>query len=121
MSPGTLEGDWQQYLYAEETGGNPNVHDQEFFDLTGNGRLDMISMNDGTNLRWYEIPEDPTEPWIRHDIGRSIHAGISPMAFGDLNGNGYIDIVRGRSEERRVGIECRSGWVDCYRGDAGSR
>src|SRR5690625_5869685 len=55
----------------------------------------MISMNDGTNLRWYEIPEDPTEPWIRHDIGRSIHAGISPMAFGDLNGNGYIDIVRG--------------------------
>jgi hypothetical protein len=95
MNPGSLDGDWQQFLYAEETGGNPGVHDQEFFDLTGNGRLDMITMNDGTNLRWYEIPEDPTEQWIRTDIGRAIHNAISPMAFGDLNGNGKIDIARG--------------------------
>jgi hypothetical protein len=94
-NPGSLEGDWQKYLYSESAGGNPGVHDQEMFDITGDGRLDMISMNDGTNLRWYEIPKDPREQWERHDIGRSIHNGISPKGFGDLNGNGFIDIVRG--------------------------
>lgn len=64
------------------------------FDINGDGHLDVITMSDQTNLRWYQIPDDPTEPWIRHDIGEAVHGGIAPMGFGDINGNGYTDVVR---------------------------
>ncbi|MCH5373003.1 MAG: VCBS repeat-containing protein, partial [Planctomycetes bacterium] len=68
-----------------------SVHDVALADLDGDGRLDVLTMSDKNNLRWYRIPEDPRDAWVRNDIGPSIHAGIG---VGDLDGDGDVDVVR---------------------------
>jgi hypothetical protein len=35
-------------------------------DIDGDGRLDIVTMSDQQNLRWYSIPKDPRQPWQRH-------------------------------------------------------
>ncbi len=67
------------------------VHDVVVSDLDGDGRNDVLTMSDRNNLRWYRIAADPTQRWLRHDIGPSVHAGV---ATGDLDGDGDLDVVR---------------------------
>lgn len=67
------------------------VHDLILADVDGDGRLDVLTMSDKNNLRWYRIAADPRQPWQRHDVGPAVHAGIGA---GDLDGDGDIDIVR---------------------------
>jgi hypothetical protein len=67
------------------------VHDLFAADLNGDGRLEIITMSEQNNLRFYTIPTDPTQEWVRTDIGPAVHAGTS---VGDINGNGHLDLVR---------------------------
>ncbi|MGD8236937.1 MAG: VCBS repeat-containing protein [Armatimonadota bacterium] len=67
------------------------VHDIVPADIDGDGRLEVLTMSDRNNVRWYRIPDDPTKPWPRQDIGPAVHAGLS---VGDLDGDGDLDIVR---------------------------
>ncbi|MEO0708799.1 MAG: VCBS repeat-containing protein [Cyanobacteria bacterium J06649_5] len=67
------------------------VHDLVAADIDGDGQLEVLTMSDKNNLRWYKIPADPTQRWEKHDIGTSVHAGL---CVGDIDGDGDLDIVR---------------------------
>jgi len=67
------------------------VHDLVAADLDGDGRLDIVTMSDKNNLRWYRLPVNPRQPWQRHDIAAGVHAGVS---VGDIDGDGDPDIAR---------------------------
>jgi hypothetical protein len=72
-------------------------HDTEFADVNGDGRMDAIANSDKAGLFWYEIPKDPTHPWIPHLIVSSndheVHGGVSPRAVADIDGDGDPDVV----------------------------
>jgi hypothetical protein len=68
-----------------------SVHDVVLADIDADGRIDVLTMSDRNNLRWYRIAHDPRQPWQRHDIGPSVHAGIG---VGDVDGDRDLDVVR---------------------------
>ena len=79
---------WERRVFDKDLA---SVHDFVTADLDGDRRPDVITMSDKNNLRWYRIPDDPTRPWERRDIGPSVHAGV---CTGDLDGDGDLDVVR---------------------------
>ena len=67
------------------------VHDLIFGDVDGDGRLDLLTMSDQNDLRWYTIPADGAGRWTATRIGDPTHSGIS---LGDLDADGDLDLVR---------------------------
>lgn len=93
--PGQRGIGWDKYFIG--TGDTVN-HDMVAADITRSGVKGIIThsgRDERDGLAWYEMPADPTQPWIRHDIGGDYwaHAGIDPWPVGDLNGDGHLDIA----------------------------
>jgi hypothetical protein len=53
------------------------------------------------HLAWYEIPGDPSQPWLRHEIADFPARSQSGIAVGDLAGNGRRDVA------------CGMFWAEC--------
>lgn len=87
-NPGTLAEDpdapWEAHAY--DGGG----HDVIAADLNGDGRRDLI-VYDGQVLAWFDVANGMQKITIADD--RHDHGGVAPLGVGDLNGDGYPDLV----------------------------
>jgi hypothetical protein len=68
-----------------------NVHDVIAGDIDGDSRVDILTMSDRSDVRWYQIPRNLQRPWTATRIGDAVHAGLS---VGDIDGDGDLDVVR---------------------------
>ena len=83
-----LDTPFERIVFDPDLG---SVHDVVAGDLNGDGRPEIVTMSDRSNLRWYQIPEDPRRPWPHIEIGPAVHAGAS---LGDVDNDGHLDVVR---------------------------
>ena len=73
-------------------------HDNIVVDIDGDGIPDVVAVSNSSEhpvTAWYKIPADFSANWYYTRIGSGIHGGIGPRGYGDLNNNGYTDVVRG--------------------------
>jgi len=102
------DGDnWPTFVLGKVTEGEPDRVD--LADVNGDGRLDaVVSLENGTDVLWYEAPKNPTERWDRHQIGIVAGQGFS-MDTADFDNDGDPDVVigehRGKNKNRIVMFE----------------
>jgi hypothetical protein len=88
--------EWEEHFIGT---GDDGCHDMVKVDLNKDGKMDVITNSGqkaGEGLCWYESGDDPTKPWIKHEIGGKeyfCHAGVAPLGVGDLDGDGDLDIA----------------------------
>jgi len=78
-----------EHHYIDTELGGRSYGQTALADLDRDGRPEVVTMSDKNNIRWYAIPSDPRQPWVKHDIGPPVHAGLS---LGDIDGDGDLDV-----------------------------
>lgn len=95
---------WASHAIDKLGAGPIAPHDIEPISLTlakGRKLRGVVLVIDRRLLIWYEIPDDPQRPWIRHEIAELPVASQSGIAVGDVAGNGRADVV------------CGTFWAEC--------
>ena len=89
------EEPFERIVFDEQGAG---AHDVVAKDVNGDGKQDIVVMGDEktplNGIYWYDIPSDPRQPWTKHYIGEGIHGAFMPDGLADINGDGFIDVVR---------------------------
>jgi hypothetical protein len=100
------------------------IHDIGIADLNNDGRQDILiycQQEMSGTLRWYDIINPGN--WVFHDIAvdvnktfnqpensKGIHGGFSPRGVGDLNHDGYEDIVMPHGWYKNPGRKTGRDW-----------
>ncbi|MFC1635099.1 FG-GAP repeat domain-containing protein [Planctomycetota bacterium] len=102
------DGDtWPTFRMGKITRGEPDRVD--LADVNGDGKLDaVVALEKGTDVWWFEAPDDPTGTWTQHKLGVIAGQGFS-MDTTDFDADGDPDVVigehRGKMENRVVLFE----------------
>ncbi|MCA8997916.1 MAG: VCBS repeat-containing protein [Planctomycetaceae bacterium] len=95
-NPGTIEG-WKWHLIDDQIHG---IHGVLVGDVNRDGRPDLIANGAQPigdfpeSVAWYDVPDDPTQPWTRTIVAKSDAPGLTHyLGLGDLNGDGRPDIT----------------------------
>ncbi len=67
----------------------------EYADLSGDGRLDIISRTRGNVLYWIEQPALPDDAWNAHRIGDFLPDWMIGLETADIDGDGDVDVMAG--------------------------
>lgn len=91
--------DWEEHYIADTGSGNYVApHDVEAFTMelaSGEEVRGVVGNIARQDVFFLEVPKDPTEPWVRHEIGSFPEGDQSGMEIVDINGDGRKDIVSG--------------------------
>jgi len=82
-------------------------HDTEAADLDGDGRPEVVvhTQYEQPGVHIFKANRDPAKPWerivalavdgrkVKNRVRSDVHAAVSPRGFGDLDGDGDVDIV----------------------------
>lgn len=90
---------WQEHsLGRYPTGGFSAPHDIRPLIMTGPDEKELkgiVAVMGRRTLIWFQVPEDPMQPWPRRKIARLPARRQSGMVLGDIAGAGRPDIVCG--------------------------
>jgi len=98
------ETTWKEHSIEVIGPGAIAPHDIEPFTASrpgGRTVRGVVAVIGRQRLVWYEIPADPTLPWLRHEIAELPNRSQSGIAVGDLAGNGRLDVA------------CGMFWAEC--------
>ncbi len=91
----TTTADTPRLPNAPRAGALLNGFNMEFVDLSGDGRLDLATVEFGGVLVWLEQPADPAGTWQLRPIGRLTPDNLVGFAFADIDGDGDLDAMSG--------------------------
>ncbi|HEY2249450.1 MAG TPA: hypothetical protein VGH74_00270, partial [Planctomycetaceae bacterium] len=95
---------WNEHLIGSIGKGPIAPHDvQPYFARRPDGTAvrGVVAVIDRRQLVWYQIPDDPARPWLRHEIAELPMKSQSGIAIGNLAGNGRSDVA------------CGMFWAEC--------
>ena len=91
----TTTADTPRLPNAPQAGALLNGFNMAFVDLSGDGRLDLATVEFGGVLVWLEQPADPAGTWPLRAIGRLTPDNLVGFAFADIDGDGDLDAMSG--------------------------
>lgn len=97
-------GQWTAHVIGPVGVGGATPHDLVpiSFQIAGTGRIRGVVVVIGRRqVVWFQIPDDPVQPWTKHAIAQLPENNQSGLVTGDVAGHGRPDLV------------CGMYWVEC--------
>ena len=91
LQPAAASEEWPRHRVAARIGNES----PEMTDLTGDGKLELVAMQEGRFGFFRPQEKAPEEPWTFHPISpsRTKSPYYHGLGFGDLNGDQHVDIL----------------------------
>jgi hypothetical protein len=74
--------------------GSNFAHDLAVGDIDDDGNMDVVMFRKGSEIIWFEAPDNPRNTWTRRTVSSSSGEGLD---VGDIDGDGDLDIAGSRN------------------------